>query len=261
VVCIVRPATILGILFYDQPPTVYCLRVLPHLAKLNSRGDDLLKQQLPQSDSKEDTMTQTTSNLPHVLNVLQSSTSRRNLLPSKCEITSVRFAADPVPPDISPQKPGSWRSLNILHQAGFTLVEVLIAIAIISILSAIAVPNVLTEMPKFRLNGASRQVLGDLMTARMKAVSQNKKVKVFFIGGSQYKICDDADHSGTVDNCEGNAKTIDIQSNFPGISLNSGGNDPVFSPRGTSSNTTISLASSYGTKTITIAITGRVKIS
>jgi type IV fimbrial biogenesis protein FimT len=144
---------------------------------------------------------------------------------------------------------------------GVTLHELMITIGTVGVLATIAVPNVLGEMPKYRLNGASQQILGDLMAARMQAVRYNRKVKIFFTGDQQYKICEDANNDGSVDDCEGDAKIINIQDNYKGITIDSN-NNPIFHPRGNASNlATISLTNSSGIKTIKIAIMGRVQAS
>jgi type IV fimbrial biogenesis protein FimT len=146
-------------------------------------------------------------------------------------------------------------------QSGFTVSELLITIAIISILAVIAIPNIIGELPKYRLNGASRQIIGDLMEARMKSVRLNRKVKIFFTSDNHYKICDDSNNDNTVDDCEGNTKLVNIQDNYKGVTLESN-NNPIFNPRGTASNlATINVTNSSGTKSITIAITGRVQLN
>lgn len=145
--------------------------------------------------------------------------------------------------------------------SGFTLMEVMVVMAIIGILASISVPNFRNYMIQRRLNGATRQIMSDLMYARMQAVSQNNKFRVIFNGdGKQYTILDDNNDN---DNADSGEQTVvkNIQTDYPDVTFSSN-NNPIFSPRGTASSLpTITLTNSGGTKTITVAITGRVKIN
>ena len=128
-------------------------------------------------------------------------------------------------------------------QSGFTLIEMMIVIAIMGIFAGIAIPNYLSYMPKHRLNGAARQVMGDLMAARMQAVSQNTTVTVAYVSDRKYKISTEE-------------KTI----NYSDVTMG-GFTDISFYSRGTATNRTITLTNSTGLgKKVTVAMTGRVKI-
>ncbi|MBU2262082.1 MAG: GspH/FimT family pseudopilin [Proteobacteria bacterium] len=151
--------------------------------------------------------------------------------------------------------------MRIRKGNGFTLLELMIVIAVMGIMTTIAIPSYQTFMAQRRLNGAARQVMSDLMAARMKAVSLNQKVKVSFGSNHAYQIWNDADGNGTVADNEGDNIKKDIHPDYYDVTFNPiPGTNPVFQPRGTASNMTIILANSTGTKTITISTAGRVKI-
>ena len=66
--------------------------------------------------------------------------------------------------------------------SGFTLMEVMVTIGIIAIVSAIAIPNYISWLPKHRMSGATRDIYSAMQYARMRAVKekilQNESLKV-----------------------------------------------------------------------------------
>lgn len=85
------------------------------------------------------------------------------------------------------------------NQKGFSLIELIVVMAILGIATGIAVPVYNNMKPQIRLNGAARQVMGDLMWARMQAVSQNNRYRIIFLNEYQYQILDDDNSNGTAE--------------------------------------------------------------
>jgi len=149
---------------------------------------------------------------------------------------------------------------------GFTIFELIVTMTIMATVAAISIPSYLTYIPKARIGGATRMVMADLMAARMKAVKNNARTKIFFNGLTQYKICTDADGNGTVDYDEGDVVDRDISTEYPGVILIHGPN-PIFLPRGTVTTDTSSYISNYvytynysSWKRIGINISGKIAV-
>lgn len=74
--------------------------------------------------------------------------------------------------------------------AGFTLIELIVTIAVLAILLAIAAPSLETMLNQNRLAAASDQVIATLQNARMEAVRQNRRVMICDSSdGSQCQCC------------------------------------------------------------------------
>ena len=146
-----------------------------------------------------------------------------------------------------------------VHQTGFTLFETAIVLAMISILAAIAIPNLQALMPRYRLHGAARQLMADLMSARMKAVSRNNEFRILFVNNYQYTILDDINNNGTADFGE-SAQTKDIRDTYHGVSITKTA-DPIFYPRGSAAGATLTVTNSSGPISIRVNPSGRVRIN
>ena len=143
------------------------------------------------------------------------------------------------------------KKADIRNSFGFTMIEVLVTIAIIGIMAGIAIPSLLTYFPKSRLSGATRVLAGDLMAARMEAVKLNQTVYLQHDTSQQYRIID---NNGVI-------KTRNLQEDYADVTVVDF--DQVgFNSRGAAlAAKAITVTNPSGTKGINVTISGRVQIN
>lgn len=84
--------------------------------------------------------------------------------------------------------------------SGFTLLELLTVIAILVILSAIAMPNFIGWLPNYRLRSAARDLQSNMQHGRLSAVKENADVIIeFFLGSDSYRTFVDVNDNGSWD--------------------------------------------------------------
>lgn len=141
-----------------------------------------------------------------------------------------------------------------LKQAGVTLSETLVALAIGAMLVLVAVPAFLNMIKISRLHAAARQAVGDLREARAQAIATGWECKVVGFGAAsgdpnrnRYRIMArqtsavawPADTSANFKSATQRAEPwMDMPSAFPGVQLDPGGTstndrfEVVFDSRG-----------------------------
>ncbi len=132
---------------------------------------------------------------------------------------------------------------------GFTVLEIMITVAVFAILIVVAVPNMALLSNAYQLRGAAREVASDLQFARLLAVKENRSIRVAFASNS-YQILRVSD--GSV------VKSRNVANDYPGLTLTNLSVD--FYSRGDSNGNTIIVTNPRGAKNITVNYTGRILI-
>ncbi|UCE56965.1 MAG: GspH/FimT family pseudopilin [Desulfobacterales bacterium] len=108
-------------------------------------------------------------------------------------------------------------------KSGFTIMELVVAIAIVAILSAIAVPNLVGWIPKRKLGAAARDVLSTVESARLTAVRNRVSVGIEFLADNvTYRVwLDDGTGVGNRDDAilNGTERTILTRTMPAGITV------------------------------------------
>lgn len=141
-------------------------------------------------------------------------------------------------------------------EVGFTLLEVILAMALFSILAAIALPNWTALVPGFRLNGAARQIQSEFHRTKARAVSGNTDLRLVF-ASRNYVI---ERKNGASWETTGENKPLPDGIDIRSVTVSGLG----FTPRGTptpGTGGTVKLCNGTGVgKNIVVGSTGRVRI-
>jgi prepilin-type N-terminal cleavage/methylation domain-containing protein len=140
---------------------------------------------------------------------------------------------------------------------GFTLLELLVVILVLTILAAVGIPLVLSATRALAMNGAAREIQAALLQARTLAITTRQNVCLKPVsGGFAYLTvsCTGAPWTGANTDSSG---TFHLSEN-----VTTSGGAAIFTPFGSASQTTtitVSLTGG-GTTTVTVKPSGRVTI-
>lgn len=147
---------------------------------------------------------------------------------------------------------------RIGHLLGFTLIEVMVVVAIIGILASIVFPSFMGNIERAKLRAASELLSSDLKWAKTESIRTNQDITVDFTDGANGAWSYTISPAVPAKNIAGAN-----YSDFSGISMSNtfGASDTVFEPvRGKAQAGSTTLSSTNYSIDVRVSLLGRVRI-
>lgn len=75
---------------------------------------------------------------------------------------------------------------KLLRQAGFTVAELMIGMAVVAILAGIGAPSLSKWMDNYRIKAAARELYSTLQLTRMQAIKKHRTFKAYFVNSGTW---------------------------------------------------------------------------
>jgi len=146
------------------------------------------------------------------------------------------------------------------REKGFTLVEMMLAVALMAIVAAIVAPNAMRLLEEYQLGSAANEVGFEISRAKMQAVAQNQFVRVV-IGGAGRSLCRQTSAlltgPWTPSSCDDATDAVSLPS-----TTSVSGSGPTFDRNGLATSAgSLAISNPAGNKYVDYSILGRVTIS
>ncbi len=146
--------------------------------------------------------------------------------------------------------------MYLRRQRGFTLVELIVVLAIFALLMGVALTNIRSSLPHYRLLNASRRLAASVHMARTRAILNSLEHRISQAGGGGGWQVEEGDQPSGSTGWTLKGEFVDLAQDYYGVSVQQWPGDIVCAPNGAvTSQGPVVLGNANGSEQMSVTVT------